>query len=181
MTTINATSAEWSALDLDALDYLDGAEFRNETDSGNGDSEGDWFYPVGMIPTGEYIIIFGTHGNDHSPGASHYTYASVYEPNEIPEYNTEVARWEAIPEDLDVEDDGEPTEDEPEEPTEDDYTTTDHQHFYQYGKLVLTVSEDEDHVAALLAHMEEHQFFPGAWFLSDHGNAHPMDLARKES
>ncbi len=64
------------------------------------------------------------------------------------------------------------------EPEEDDYTTEDHIHFYQSGKLAFTVpgGADGDHVAALRAHMEQEQFWPNVWFVSDHGNAHLIDL-----
>ncbi len=62
------------------------------------------------------------------------------------------------------------------EPSEDDYTTGDHVHFYQNGKLAFTVPADGDHVAALRAHMEQEQFWPNCWFVSDHGNAHLIDL-----
>ncbi len=65
---------------------------------------------------------------------------------------------------------------EPSEPQDDDYTTEDHIRFYQNGKLAFTVRADGDHVAALRAHMEQEQFWPNAWFISDHGNAHLIDL-----
>lgn len=94
---------------------------------------------------------------------------------------------------------------EAEEPQEDDITTTNHEKFYQNGRLVLeqsrtmtvapgTTSEQLDtwfyydngrrllgtfgdnHVAALRAYMERTQWFPNVWFISDHGNAHLMDL-----
>ena len=80
-------------------------------------------------------------------------------------------------EDVDVEGDAEELEEElPDEPQEGDYTTEDHQKFYQYGKLVLELDEDADHVAELKKHMETEQFFPDAWFISDHGNAHRIEL-----
>lgn len=77
--------------------------------------------------------------------------------------------------DEDTDDDND-DETEPTEPEEGDYTTTDHKHFYQYGKLVLDLDEDDDHIAALNAHMDREQFWPNAWFISDHGNAHLMTL-----
>ena len=67
-------------------------------------------------------------------------------------------------------------------PSEDDYTTTDHIHWYQYGKLVLTIDTDrdgepmEDYREALKVHMEKERLWPTAWFISDHGNTHPLDL-----
>lgn len=62
------------------------------------------------------------------------------------------------------------------EPTEDDYTTGDHRKFYQNGKLVLDLDEDEDHKEKVKEHMEANQFWPNVWFISDHGNAHIMEL-----
>ncbi len=72
--------------------------------------------------------------------------------------------------------DDEPDEDCSDLPEDDDYTTADHQRFYQSGKLVLVVPPDGDHVAALRAHMGREQFWPNAWFVSDHGNAHRIEF-----
>jgi hypothetical protein len=66
--------------------------------------------------------------------------------------------------------------DEPTEPEEDDITTTDHVRFYQNGKLVLTVEEDADYVTALQLYMESENFWPNCWFISDHGNAHLLEI-----
>jgi len=38
---------------------------------------------------------------------------------------------------------------------------------------------DDDHVAAVRAYMDRAQFWPNCWFISDHGNAHLMDLTPK--
>jgi hypothetical protein len=67
-------------------------------------------------------------------------------------------------------------EDEDDGPDEDALTTSDHVHFYQYGKLVLTVGEDEDMVEAINAWMERKRFFPDVYWISDHGNAHRISL-----
>lgn len=75
-----------------------------------------------------------------------------------------------------------PTGDEPEvpsEPEEGDYTTSDHRHFYQYGKRVLTApagAEWDVVVMLLMEHMEAQSFFPNVWFISDHGNPHLIDI-----
>lgn len=68
-------------------------------------------------------------------------------------------------------------------PEEGDYTTTDHIHWYQDGRLVLTTADrgdphsPADHAYALVkAHMDGAQFWPNAWFISDHGNAHLINL-----
>lgn len=56
------------------------------------------------------------------------------------------------------------------EPGEDDYKTEDHRHFYQYGKLVVTVPEEHDWEPYIKAHMLKQQFFPSVFSISDHGN-----------
>jgi hypothetical protein len=88
-------------------------------------------------------------------------------------------------------------DEEPSEPQEDDLTTEDHAKFYQNGRRVLQCVDEgpiwtyrpssaspwiklgsfgDDHVAAIRAYMDRVQFWPNAWFISDHGNAHLMDL-----
>lgn len=69
------------------------------------------------------------------------------------------------------------------EPQEDDYTTTDHIHWYQYGQLVLTTADSNDpHASAdnafalVKAHMDGAKWWPNVWFISDHGNAHLVQL-----
>lgn len=85
-------------------------------------------------------------------------------------------------------------------PQEEDITTEDHETFYQNGKRQLWRDAPEsgsglwfirlnptsfdtlgafgnDHKAALRAYMERTQFWPNCWFISDHGNAHLMDLS----
>ncbi len=90
---------------------------------------------------------------------------------------------------------------EPTEPQENDITTEDHETFYQYGRKVLVLEHprtspagwyymptrggswtlldipEEDMKAAIRAYMERTQFWPNCWFISDHGNAHLMDLS----
>lgn len=63
------------------------------------------------------------------------------------------------------------------EPDEDAITTSDDKTFYQYGKCVLTVDADEDRNIALLNYMDAERFWPDTWSISDHGNAHRIDLA----
>jgi hypothetical protein len=90
------------------------------------------------------------------------------------------------------------------EPQEDDITTQDHRTFYQNGRKVLETRDDINGPmrfdyrmeiysggrtstfvslgtfttveAALRAYMERTQFWPNAWVISDHGNAHLIDL-----
>jgi hypothetical protein len=91
---------------------------------------------------------------------------------------------------------GEATDnDEPQEPEEGDITTSDHELFYQYGKLWLTVplaqystfkkgeqimeTSDErmDWRKAVQSQMERDQFWPNVWFISDHGNVRLLSLS----
>lgn len=94
------------------------------------------------------------------------------------------------------------------EPQEGDITTEDHRTFYQDGRLVLEASnprdftssvvqwygyerkgnvrvafnirtKPDDCVAAINAYMDRVQYWPNAWWISDHGNAHRMDLTGK--
>lgn len=65
---------------------------------------------------------------------------------------------------------------EPSEPEEGDYTSEDHCKWYQFGKLAVTVSIDGDYKQALREHMEQEQYWPNVWFISDHGNAHLITL-----
>lgn len=77
--------------------------------------------------------------------------------------------------DEDEDEDSEP------EPTEDDLVTTNERDYYQYGKRVLTIDTDkEDRNAALRAYMDRTQFWPNAFQISDHGNAHLIDLSETE-
>lgn len=68
-------------------------------------------------------------------------------------------------------------------PQEDDYTTTDHILWYQSGKLVLATTDPnnlhtsaDDTYAQVKAHMDKAKYWPNAWFISDHGNAHLIRL-----
>lgn len=80
------------------------------------------------------------------------------------------------------------------EPQEGDITTPDHCKFYRYGKLIFEVFEHDKGgykllvrgkfngnvfasvEAAIGAYMDEDQFWPNCWFVSDHGNAHRIEL-----
>ncbi len=62
------------------------------------------------------------------------------------------------------------------EPDEDAITTTDYRVFYQYGKPVLRIEDGADVEAALRAYCDRVKFWPDAWFISDHGNAHRIEF-----
>jgi hypothetical protein len=165
---------EWEAAGLkDYGDFAECVSFLSQRPDYGGSDRGEWFYDDAETLT----VYGGTFGNDHSPGASHYTYAEVYDC--VEEYEDRVAVLEAKPEWLDTDDDTDDDDDDDidDEPQDGDYQTEDHQRFYQYGKLVLTVPEDGDHVAAIRDHMRHSGFYPSAWFISDHGNAHQIDMS----
>lgn len=65
-------------------------------------------------------------------------------------------------------------------PDDDAVTTEDHCTFYQYGKVVLECDEDDDYKAKLREWMEQQRSWPDVWFVSDHGNAHRIDLAEEK-
>lgn len=67
-------------------------------------------------------------------------------------------------------------DDTPSEPEEGDYTSGDHIHWYQYGKLAVTIGELEDYNKVLRIHMNQEGFWPNVWFISDHGNAHLITM-----
>ena len=84
------------------------------------------------------------------------------------------------------------------EPQEGDLVTSDHRAFYQYGKRVLwaigddgpengwqyrgvdgmtyTIGTGRDCNDAVQHYMARVQYWPNVWWISDHGNAHRMDL-----
>ena len=74
-----------------------------------------------------------------------------------------------------------PYENAPDEPQEGDWVTEDHVTFVQYGYLNqqergLVVRDGKDWRAVLRAAMDQEQFWPDVWFLSDHGNWHPLSV-----
>jgi hypothetical protein len=56
---------------------------------------------------------------------------------------------------------------------EGDITTTDHEHWYQYGRPYVTGND-----LALAEAMVGDRFFPNVWFISDHGNVIPHDISK---
>lgn len=83
------------------------------------------------------------------------------------------------------------------EPSEDDITTGDHERFYQYGRLAFRVVDNgadrysgfdsagacfaqflASVEAVIRAYNDREQFWPNAWFISDHGNPHLIDLTK---
>ncbi len=84
---------------LDFGEYAECVEYCNERESGYGDDEGEWFYADEDTLT----IYSGTHGNDHSPGTSGNTFATVYE--DEASYRAALEEWESQEEYLESDDD----------------------------------------------------------------------------
>lgn len=76
----------------DFSDYAESVTYCNQSESGFGGDEGEWFYADESTLT----IYTGTFANDHSPGASSYTYHDTYETRE--EFDARLAELEAMPE-----------------------------------------------------------------------------------
>jgi hypothetical protein len=64
------------------------------------------------------------------------------------------------------------------EPQEDDIFTDDYRRFYQNGKPVVEVPEDEDWMPHVLAHVEKDGFYPNVWHTSDHGNQEIISVGK---
>ena len=193
---------EWDRYGLQ--DYGDFAEMITEFDQGEDafSGYGCWFYipdefhiPGGISGSDDRVIYTGSWGNDNSPGASHYTYAEIYDMNDADDarsFEERSKELESYPEFLECEDeeefdseeDDDMEEDEEEfddEPTEDDITTEDHATFYQYGKVWLKLDRDlstEEMWKAIELQMKKDNFFPSVWSISDHGNAHLMTFGK---
>jgi hypothetical protein len=165
----------WATAGLkDYGDYSDCIEYINQSEYGDGQLEGEWFWNDDEART----IYYGSFGNDNSPGADSYTAADVYDTEE--EYREALAEWEAKPEYLDEDEDDQ--EEEETEPSDGDYITENERNYYQYGKLAVTIPTDEggdleDWRPHVYAHMKAKGFFPSVWIISDHGNAHLRDWA----
>ena len=84
---------EWSEAGLEDFgDFADMVEYINQTELGDGQLEGEWYYCDDDAMT----IYFGTFGNDNAPGASSYTHADVYD--DIDEYEAKSLELETCEE-----------------------------------------------------------------------------------
>lgn len=97
---------EWEETGLqDFGEFCDLVEYVNQVEDGWGSEAGEWFYiPENPLPGGKRVIYFGTFGSDHSPGASAYTYAEVFDlsdPNDVKAFSRRRAAWESLPEYID--------------------------------------------------------------------------------
>jgi hypothetical protein len=90
---------EWEAAGLlNFEDFSDAIEYVNQRDIGD-QLEGGWWYS-----DDEKLTIYaGTFGNYNSPGASSYTNADIYD--DEAEYKAEVAKLEAMPEYVEMDED----------------------------------------------------------------------------
>jgi hypothetical protein len=86
-------------------------------------------------------------------------------------FDTEQEAIDYLKEEYPESEDGEPCE-----PEEEDIVTSDHMNFYQNGKVIFELKEDDDHIEHLREWMSLNNFYPNVWFISDHGNAHLMEL-----
>lgn len=188
----------WSEANLEDFgDFADCVEYVNQSEYGDGQLEGEWYYAEcdwgnpesAGLPDDQKrgVIYWGTFGNYNSPGASHCTYAEIYDDQD--EYTKDLAEWEAKEEYLESEDeedeeDEEESEDDeemPDEPEYEDIITSDHITFAQRtvagDRVLFRLDPDattEDMWARLNQWMDDNQFYPSVWFISDHGNAHLM-------
>jgi len=101
--TISAFNhAEWHRHGL--ADFGDFSEKISEINVGEDSFSGygEWFYvPDEPLPTCERVIYYGSWGNDNSPGASSYTYATLFDvgdPDELAEFTLRVQHLESQPE-----------------------------------------------------------------------------------
>lgn len=83
---------EWDAAGLDKLLQSLEMEYCNQAPDYGDSYSGDWFACDDKTRT----VFHGTFGNDHSPGASQYTYAMRHDDEEG--YRKQVAAWEKAPE-----------------------------------------------------------------------------------
>lgn len=121
-------------------EYADCVTFFNQTEFGDGQLEGEWFYADDDTLT----IYTGTFGNYNAPGADSYTNAQRYECEE--EYQEAVAELEAAPEYLETE--------EPEEEPEPTFRLR----FCAYNGLSYTVADgltEEEATAELEQYLQK--------------------------
>ena len=80
---------EWTKAGLyDFNDISEMVTYINQTELGDGQLEGEWYY----CDDESITIYHGTFGNDNAPGASLYTSADVYD--DVEEYEAESLRLE---------------------------------------------------------------------------------------
>lgn len=95
MTFCALNSKEWDEAGLaDYEDFSDKVTFCNQIECGDV-TTGEWYYiPDEPRDDGSRVIYSGTFGNDNSPGASSYTHAEVYAPDELAMFEIAKENWE---------------------------------------------------------------------------------------
>ncbi|NLS97503.1 MAG: hypothetical protein GXX96_35635 [Planctomycetaceae bacterium] len=98
--SLNVTAfnhVEWDRFGLanyeDFADQISECNVGQDTFSGSG----EWFFiPDERLPNNDAVIYFGTWSDDHSPGASSYTYAEIFDmddPDDAAEFLKRVQEW----------------------------------------------------------------------------------------
>lgn len=189
--TVRATEyREWAALGLEATESWEWA-YVNQDEAGPDQLRGECWAARDDFRTtdGRRVIIRSSFGNDHSPGASHYTEAELYDatPEGEAEYTAAVDRWEDEPEytaayearSADDDDDGDGDDDTdalPTEPADGDYVTTDYRAWHVHQGRTRFVTGADTWAAEVKAHMDAEQHWPNAWFLGERGDWNLLDL-----
>lgn len=179
----------WAEAGLkDFSEYADKVTYINQSEYGDGQLEGEWFYADDATRT----IYSGTFGNYNSPGASSYTYADVYGDEEA--YRFAVSVFESNPEWYDEDDDededdcdggggdDEEEEDKQNEPCDGDLVTTDWVEYTVYmeggggkaGGFRVPAGERLSYVYSQWCEAE--QFWPSLWFLNERGTLDLIDI-----
>lgn len=84
--------AEWESRGLKEFgDYAESVEYVYDQPDYEGSNRGEWFYADDETQT----LYTGTYGNDHSPGASMYTWAEIFTDADI--YRFHVDKWNKAP------------------------------------------------------------------------------------
>lgn len=170
---------DWNDLGLaDYGDFSDCIEWCNQgEDAFSG--YGRWYYiPDEPLPDGSRVIYHGTYGNYNSPGASSYTYAEIYDPDEKDEYTKHVAYWERQEEWEETEDedmDDEWGDDDTYEDSDEDSEEEDeypHIRFNPTGWIVVHVWEQDPNVGEFLATKRFDTKEDAAEFLAANPKAH---------
>lgn len=95
----------WEAYGLkDFGDYAECVEYVNQTEYGDGQLEGEWFYVDDALyiveGQGQFRVIYhGTFGNYNSPGSSCHTHALLFDvPGQMAHFEAVKEEWEGMPE-----------------------------------------------------------------------------------
>lgn len=98
---------EWQAAWLNILMEKGEMTYINQMEDYADSLAGEWYITDDDTRT----IIYGTFGNDHSPGCSSSTYAEVWAEDEVEDYQKALAVWESYPEYVEIDDEGEEVND----------------------------------------------------------------------